>query len=111
MDKLDVLLRDLAVKVGTTTEHLWGVLLKQAYIDAWVCLIVAVVIVVLHSGLIAGGVLDLRAKHWNVGHSPVFVPSLILLILTLPIVSILLLEVFTGFYNPEYFALRLIIRG
>ena len=27
------LIRDLAEKLGTTTEHLWGVLVTQAYIS------------------------------------------------------------------------------
>lgn len=30
------LLRELAEKLGTTTEHLWGVLIAQARIEGWV---------------------------------------------------------------------------
>ena len=32
-DQTVQLLRELAEKFGTTTEHLWGVLIKQAYIS------------------------------------------------------------------------------
>jgi len=46
-DKTIELLNRLADKFGTTAEHLWGVLVKQAQIHAANQLIVAVVLVVL----------------------------------------------------------------
>jgi hypothetical protein len=35
MDKLTELLEKLAIKLGTTVEHLWGVLVKQTKIVFW----------------------------------------------------------------------------
>ena len=34
MEQLTQLLAQLAERLGTTTEYLWGVLIKQAYINS-----------------------------------------------------------------------------
>ncbi len=39
-EKTEQLLRELAQKLGTTAEHLWGVLIKQAYVDSIIGIIV-----------------------------------------------------------------------
>lgn len=36
-EQTEKLLREIAAKIGTTGEHLWGVLIQQAYIRAWEC--------------------------------------------------------------------------
>lgn len=46
-DKIELLIRELAEKLGTTGEHLWGVLLQQAAITAVTDLMVYVVLIAL----------------------------------------------------------------
>lgn len=41
-DKTEQLIRELADKFGTTAEHLWGVLVRQAFISG-ICDLVAIV--------------------------------------------------------------------
>jgi RsiW-degrading membrane proteinase PrsW (M82 family) len=104
------LLQQLAEKLGTTVEHLWQVLIAQARVEAithsiiFASLFVVIValwafliskefkdddgdVVVVVCGFLAGGTL------------------LYFLILCLEITNIV-----TGFYNPEYFALKQVLR-
>ena len=39
------LVRELAEKLGTTTEHLWGVLIRQAYIQGVTDIVIAITLV------------------------------------------------------------------
>ena len=43
-DKYRQLIEDMAAKLGTTAEHLWGVLVKQAPISGAVDLVICIVI-------------------------------------------------------------------
>ena len=109
------LIEELAAKLGTTAEHLWGVLIKQAPISS-ICDILAL--------FIFGMGLFLAGKFINKKTSPdengdrdwdgdgIGVAWLIFSIVTLVYISIALLgfgDIMAGFINPEYWALQKIL--
>lgn len=102
-------LEKLAAKLGTTVEHLWEVLIRQAQVEAWagvgavagftlLFLAAAVVLYLAHTKtddnnlvffniLVTGGVAALWVLSLIVNYS----------------------EIYTGFFNPEYSALQVIL--
>jgi hypothetical protein len=117
-EELQKELAGLASKLGTTTEHLWGVLVRQAYIDGVSSLLSSIVCVFLGLGAI-GAFYGLRRKLQNtpsdqlpqpfpavlLGPSGWGLLAIVLLIL-LMILSDSLYWVISDFFNPEFFALR-----
>lgn len=100
------LLSELAVKFGTTAEHLWGVLIRQAGIEAWVHTIVAVALIILVvSAWIA---LKWNFKRLDEGEfEPMF--FIILTIVSLLVVIFFIATVaddFTQIMNPEFWAMK-----
>jgi len=106
------LLSKLAEKLGTTTEYLWGVLLKQAPISAMVelfqILLTIVAVFVLY-----------RIHKKNVVIEDCYVDNpakavvMVVMAVALGIVVIIefccLENVVNGFFNPEYWALHRIL--
>ena len=107
------LIEQLALKLGTTTEYLWSVLLKQAYISAITTLIYLV-------GIIGAGFLLLKAhiafsketeesnsKYWDSGELQFIMIALAFIWSVLFIVAFFSIEnIVNGFLNPEYWALK-----
>ena len=110
-------LAELARKLGVSVEHLWGVLIKQAYIDGFSSLATAVVCVLLGVA-IALAFFYLRRKFKNTADresvqpfgplmEPVgFVILSMVLLLIIAIGSDHFYWVVSDFYNPEFSALR-----
>jgi nitrate reductase gamma subunit len=109
-EKIASLIEKLATKLGTTAEYLWGVLIKQAAISATVDILFASIIITGivfytkwlfkrtndpdydiddHDGAIALGIVG-------------GVLSLIGIIILLFCIQ----NIFTGYFNPEYWALK-----
>jgi hypothetical protein len=118
MDKSTLLLLEkLATKLGTTTEYLWGILIKQAPVSATkhllffiITTIVGVLLFFLHKRLMKEDEYedtvydDLEVK----ATAPMIIGAIIWAIFF--ITSLILLEdVITGFINPEYWALNKIL--
>lgn len=116
MNDINALLEKLATKLGTTTEYLWSVLVRQARVSATISclqmLIVAVFGIILyktHRFLIkkVGG--RSRYLEYQEGAAiPMIIGGVAFLILV--IVCVCDIEnVVNGFFNPEYWALDKIL--
>lgn len=114
------LLEQLAQKLGTTTEYLWNILIKQAYIDATITLIQIIIVVIycivlwkLHIWLCKipkNEHLTRYEKHEELAGIPMFLGLSVAVILL--IVSIISLQyVFIGYLHPEYWALKEILNN
>lgn len=105
------LLEQLAAKFGTTVERLWSVLLQQAtveawYSSAWIALMVSILILWSRVNL-----RWYRAVNWNDDScATVCVISVVINVLwggaTVIVCVCLSHNLFTGFLNPEYWALK-----
>jgi len=117
MDKIDSLLRDLALKLGTTMEYLWSILTKQQTLDAYQMLVWATffVLIITIGFFIAYFVAktqstvkygcDICSNHqvvWNIWIGISL--FLLMLIISISTSAIKILN------NPEYYALQDILR-
>ena len=116
-------LADLAAKLGTTVEHLWGVLVRQAYVDgassflaasARVLFIVALIWAGARlwpkakAALVAATEDALRPPGWFLVLSDVVV-FILLALVTLANLQIIADNIFwmlSDFFNPEFYALH-----
>ena len=107
-------LTELATKLGVSVEHLWSVLVRQAYIDGLSSLVTMLI-----CGLIAAGVvyvfLHLRRKYAVAEKRELWIypaPPLDLLYLSVALIVLLVIAssnfywVISDFFNPEYYAFR-----
>ena len=97
----------LAAKLGTTVEHLWGVLVRQALVSGTIHIFSCIALWAIARGLF---VLFIRSKALThdekiLGGVVAGVVSVIAVIYTLYSFSI----IFTAFINPEYWALQEVI--
>ncbi len=116
-DNTTKLLEQLAAKLGTTTEYLWRVLLKQAPIEATTTLIQCIIV------WIGGIVLYKLHKRFSKkiqtgGYSEnAYDKHEVALILPMVIVAIVwgvmflvtffcMSDIIVGYFNPEYWALK-----
>ena len=106
------MLKELAAKLGTTVEYLWSALLKQATIEAISKTI----------GLMVGSILVLTILYiflrnrtkWKEAGKDSDIDAPLILGVVLVVGSIVLLIAFfnclpiilTGFFNPDYWALK-----
>ena len=111
------LLATLADKLGTTSEYLWGILLRQAPISATVILIQIIFTVL--SGIFLWKLHKYFSKETDERYSmydrsngglEVLIIIFSVLILIIGIVSFFQIEnVLNGYFNPEYWALNKIL--
>lgn len=97
----------LAAQFGTTAEHLWGVMLRQAYIGAAVDLVFAAGAVLLIRALIRAGVKQSDKNLYDQSYPP-FVAYAVALVVGL----VAVVEVWSSVgyaANPEYFALKTVL--
>lgn len=107
-EKTEQLIRELAEKFGTTTEHLWGILVKQAQIEAWTQ------IILLCFGLLAATILFIFAfkmkrkenDDWCDGALLIGGTSIVLGFIMLVAVPVVFVNATTSFLNPEYRAFK-----
>lgn len=114
------LIEQLAQKLGTTTEYLWSVLLKQAQIQAMVTLfqflliaIFGYVLLKIHKSLSVkkdyNGYNETGYSHYE---EKVGIPMVVGVVIFafLAICAFFCIEdVFNGFFNPEYWALSKVL--
>ncbi len=110
------LLEQLASKLGTTTQYLWSILIKQAPIDAIITLIQGVVIVLLgyglykiHKKLMQKPADDYHDNMYDKYEVIAAMPMIIALVFWLTIVVMWVCcigDIVNGFFNPEYWALH-----
>ena len=112
-ERLNNALAALAEKLGTSVDHLWAVLVKQAGIEAWVSICLYAVLIVAASLFLrwfskteepkeySGG--EAYSVKVGIGFGSLFVFALIFSMTASEVVSKLL--------NPEYWALKEILRS
>jgi len=112
MEQSLVLLEKLAVKLGTTADMLWKVLVKQAFIDGVLVLsfilvvFLADIILLCNAAKLIKRIEDSRnGDGWK---SVAFIGCVVLAALTI-FAFILCFMVPTNFLNPEYWALDKIL--
>lgn len=110
-EQTNQLLRELAEKLGTTTEYLWLVLVRQAPISAWTTLISIVITILLCSGLIVWVNRKIKANEGaNDWHICCMGLSAVVLVITFAAILIELPMIVAGLTNPEYWALKQILK-
>lgn len=116
------LIESLANKLGTTTEYLWSILLRQAPVSAFIDL-VQYAIIILYVYLIYKKHQQLSVvKEWKGGYREesgysfyeegAFIPMLIGSIIAVILVISMFFSIpdtINGFINPEYWALKKIL--
>lgn len=117
------LIEQLATKLGTTSEYLWGVLIRQSYISAISTIITDIIIILLgfvlwkvHKYFMKTQRLDSMRDYEKYGDSEstltilmtvcVFVYSVLIVVMLCRISDII-----NGFFNPEYWALNHILES
>jgi hypothetical protein len=115
MNELTTLLESLASKLGTTTEYLWGVMIKQAPIDAFVgitLIIISFLLIIPYVRYIKWFAKNYQKCYDNdteVGHWIAIVILAIILCIWLIISICDINNVVTALANPEYWALEQIL--
>lgn len=109
------LIEQLAHKLGTTSEYLWGVLLKQAPLSAITDLMYLVIVVIMGIGLYK---LHKRFSKettkydvWSYeSNGELVIPIIIILAIIWVILLIICFcsidNIIYGFFNPEYWAFK-----
>lgn len=118
--KYQQLIEVLASKFGTTTEHLWGVLIRQAPINGAISLVIGILLTIVTVWLI----LLIKRKMILVdtchgtqkaawGDDEVYLAvcvAFILGVITIFYLSSSLPLIVAAFFNPEYWALNQLIK-
>jgi hypothetical protein len=116
-EELNKQLASLASKLGTTTEHLWAVLVRQAYIEAISSLCTLVVCLVLAAIAVYGFLLvqrkyrsvspeELRLSMWPPPEYMRWFILGIVLFLLLLVASNNFYWLISDLFNPEWFAFK-----
>lgn len=118
------LIEQLAQKLGTTTEYLWSVLLKQAPIDATTSLFQIILVVLfgvtlfkIHKKLsVEVKETETTRRYTQTGYDKHELAAIIPMVIALIIFIVLLVasfflinDIVNGFFNPEYWALERIL--
>lgn len=113
------LLEKLAEKLGTTVEHLWSVLVKQALIDAITGCASTVFILVLGFIALNGarklkvdeyGDIQLNDKDTSIPKVVVIIACFVLIITGLFCATFDVGAITTALLNPEYYAFKQIVK-
>lgn len=103
------LIEKLAEKLGTTAEHLWGVLVQQAYIDS-----VTKLTGIIFSFIILCAILALfpKLKRMDFIEEGDFYHYVVLILFAFVLICYASSEasiIIAGFVNPEYWALKQVL--
>jgi len=106
------IIEQLAQKLGTTSEYLWGVLIKQAPIDAILSLFYLFVIIACMFVMWKIHKFMMKENKYSEHEDTVFIPisvSLVMLLILFILAFECIKTIIIGFLNPEYFALQQIL--
>lgn len=110
-EDLTLLLQQLAEKIGTTTEMLWGVLLKQAAIDGILGAIFIVASVVISIVLITLLKRKLMDEEYEFLDESLDIVCVLVPVILIVVSAVLTRDVIACFVNPEYYALKEILNA
>lgn len=119
-DQTIALIRELAAKLGTTTEHLWGVLVAQARVDFFASTFIYIILI----GFFVTEFFLLRwmtkviVEKWESDEVPPQFPAIAIATIILGIICIVGFFSATSYMdmylasilNPEYWALKQILK-
>lgn len=119
-DKYRQLIEDMAAKLGVTSEHLWGVLVKQAPISGAVALVQCIVItaatalffnLVMRKTKLRSNSRGYQYAEWE-GQDAVtaWISALIVGTVYLIFIFVSSREIAGAFLNPEYWALQQLLQ-
>lgn len=114
MDKLTDLLQALATQLGTTSQYLWSVLVKQAFISGITDLFIYTLLLVACIGEYKWFKYLIKENHnmsdgEEVGHRMGLVISFVLLAIFVIWTLASFSTTLASFFNPEYWALNHIL--
>jgi len=113
------LIEQLAQKLGTTSEYLWSVLLKQAPIDAtttllqFLCIVIfGIVLLKIHFWLAKPEKDERNSRYYNSDgvYQGVMFACVIIFGILFIMTFCCLGDVVNGYFNPEYWALQHILQ-
>lgn len=106
------LIEKIAQKLGTTSEYLWSILLKQAHIDATLKVFLLISAILLWILLFKIHLRFHKKEVYEEYEEIAVVPMVIAttLITLFSIISFFCIpDIFNGYFNPEYWALKRIL--
>jgi vacuolar-type H+-ATPase subunit I/STV1 len=105
-EQTTALLRELATKLGTTTEYLWSVMVKGATVNGYINLVEAIFfgLLLLAIGIVAGTIFR-RSEDEEVRVASVIAGGLLMVIVGV-IFLVTVESAILGIYSPEYVALK-----
>jgi hypothetical protein len=113
-DQTAKLIEQLATKLGTTSEYLWGILLMQAPVNATVILVQLVLLTIAGIGLFKAH-RHLSDDDNKVSYDRQFGVEIGMGIITLVYIILLIIgfchisQMINGFFNPEFWAVDYIM--
>lgn len=111
-ENTDKLIRDLALKLGTTAEYLWAVLVQQALVSAIADLIFIILLSIFWIVFYSLHRRYTREDKYYDSDTLGFVVGLIggvIGLFTIVAVPIFFFDMINGFFNPKYWALKEIL--
>lgn len=102
----ETLIRELAQTLGTTTEYLWGILIKQAHVSAWMHLGGTILLLLISVALVLLGRFCFKKMRVIEAHIPLWAGSALGLIVAFCNFTFATMP---RFMNPEFYALQYIM--
>ena len=109
MEQLTNMLNELATKLGTTTEYLWGILIKQAQLAAITNLIISIILFLMAATALKFCVIFFKKIEIDSDYEVPFGLSLIIGTMLIVVALVTLHASIVAFINPEYWALQKIL--
>lgn len=120
MNNIEVMLAELAEKLGTTIEHLWGILLNQSFIFGVSTSIITILMIIflIFAFYYIKKITNKKRKspyeEYTCDEEYIFVCQVLFgcCLVIFPIgILYNLYEIITAFANPEYWALKTILKS
>jgi hypothetical protein len=113
-DKIANLLEELANKLGTTMEHLWNILIHQAYVEAFKNISIIAFFIIAEMLIFKYVIKYNKGKRFediddDFGFIAVIL-FIVILVLIIIIIMSLVPETIDAIFNPEYWALNHILK-
>lgn len=117
INKVEVVLRELAAQLGTTAEYLWTVLVKQAVVESIYGVVIWLLFLTIFSTCLKYLSKNFTRGFVNSKEPDPFIFTLVIFCLVAGGISLLSMlvgvacigDIVTGFINPEYYALTQIL--
>ena len=117
MEKLTELLAQLAAKFGTTVEHLWSIMIRQAYISSILDIIFYILFIIniiacykVYRYCYKTDKFD-NSRYYN-NEETLYIPMFLWALLSVILIIVMCTSItstITGLINPEYWTLKQIL--